>query len=167
MNHMEKCQKWWEKLKNGKGGDIECFIKNESGKFAFVDAFGSQELSCFYFCLKKDGKQTAEIILRENEDCASGSSEKIFIKGKSKVIYIDKDGEGHGFGYNEADKNQSFVLYIRIGSGVKLMWANSASHRVYCAVESNPDNPSDSDCLIEFMQKSNRKEVAINMDREE
>lgn len=165
MDYLEKTKQWWEKLNNGKGERIESISAIEKGLW-YRDMAGIMPIDNLFFCLKENGRKTAEIIYRNNSNASIDSKERIFIKDMKKVIFIDKNGEGHGFGYNETGKAESFVLYIRIGGNVRLMWANSACNRVNCAVEINPDNPTDLDCLVEFLQGSNDIEQFRNEDSE-
>lgn len=164
MTPIEKCQQWREKLKKGKGEDIEWISNNEKGGVFYRAKGILLPVDCFFLCHRENGKRIAEIIYRK-EDCSTFSTEQVFIKDikdMQKVIFIDKNEQGHAFGYNETDKGQSFVMYIRIGRDARLMWAHSAGDRVNCAVEENLDNPTDLDCLIDFMRISTAAEQTID-----
>lgn len=162
MTSIERCQQWREKLKKEKGGDIE-WISNNKEREVFYRAKGIlTPVDCFFLCHRENGKRTSEIIYRRNDGCSNFSTEQIFIKDMRKVIFIDKNEQGHAFGCNETDKAQSFVMYIRIAGSVRLMWANSVGDKVNCAVEENLDNPTDLDCLIDFMQIITANEQTID-----
>lgn len=170
MTLVEKCQQWREKLKKGKGGDIEWISFDERREVFYRAKNILSPVDCFFLCHRENGKRTAEIIYRRNDDCSTFSTEQVFIKDMQKempkVIFIDKNGQGHAFGYDETDKDQSFVMYIRIGRDARLMWAHSAGSRVNCAVEENLDNPTDLDCLIDFMQIGTTAEQTIDKEGE-
>lgn len=163
MDYVKKCQQWREKQKNGKGDGIERIFKDEERGILYRDKNSLIPVDSFFFCQKENGMRTAEITYRRTADYSISSKWCIFIKDMRKVIFIDENEEGHAFGYNETDKAQSFVLYIRIGGSVRLMWANSASNRVNRAVDvCGDENPSDMDCLIDFMQIGKAAEKIID-----
>lgn len=166
MSYIEKSHQWWDKLINRKGGGIECIGTTEKGRLWYRDINGIIPVDNLFFCQKENGSRTAEIIYRNDSDNSIDSKERIFIKDMEKIIFIDKNGEEHGFGYNKTDKAKSFVLYIRIGGNARLMWGSSACDKVNCAVEVNPDNPTDLDCLAEFFQRSNDTKQTENKDSE-
>lgn len=168
MDYNKKCLKWRKELEKGRGDGLECIFTDEKGEILYKDKDSLVSVDCFFFCHRENGMRIAEITYRKTANCSIGSKVHIFIKNMCKVIFINENEKGYAFGYNETDKTQSFVMYIRIGGSVRLMWANSACHKVNCAVDVCVyDNPTDLDCLIEFMHIGNAVEEIIDKESRE
>lgn len=153
---------------NGDRDNIEYILKDKTGNWVLKEKYGFQIIDCFYFCMQDNGKRIVEVLWKKDGDYSSEKGGAIVIKDEKKLIYIDEHDKGYGFGYNEIGKDQGFVLYIRIRTGARLMWANSASNAVKCAMEisKNPDNTDELDYLLEFMQKNDDSEKVTEKQNE-
>lgn len=92
----------------------------------------------------------------------------IIIKDEKKLIYVNAEYKGFGFGYKEKENNYGFVLYTRIKMAARLMWADSASDEIKCAVEvNNTDNAAELDFLLEFILENNESQKITKQLQEE
>lgn len=163
MDYCKKALQWKQKKLKGKGDDLELLCKDEFGNWMLISKFPSQYIDCFYFCMLDNGKRVVEISWKEEDERLKTQVGIIVIKDTKKLIFVNADDKGYGFGYNETEKNQGFVLYMRIKTAARLMWADSGSDVVKCAMEvsNNSDKAAELDYLLEFIkgnddnQKSN------------
>lgn len=157
MELQQRMLKWKDKLQKG-GAGIELITKDEIGNLILMDNRETSIIDCLYFGIYEQGKIVAEISLdqrneHKSDDYKTEQKELIYVKDDKKVIYVDKNDNcyGFGFGIDQPDKLQSFVLCVRIGSGIQLMWSNSTDKRINLAYEINMENPASLDCLVEFL----------------
>jgi len=156
MDYCKKALQWKDKILKGKGDDLELLYKDDLGNWMLGGKFLSY-IDCLYFCMLDSGNRVVEISWKEGDEHLKTPVGIIVIKDKKKLIFVNADDKGHGFGYKDTEKDQGFVLYMRIKTAARLMWADSGSNVVKCAMEvsNRLDKATELDYLLEFIKGNN------------
>jgi len=154
MNYTEKGLKWRDRFLKKRDTEIE-YISVENGVWTYWDKDARQIPEIIYFCMRKDGMRVAETFWKKNN--TEKQVLRFVIKNRRKLIFVQNQNEettayGFGFGSDENKENCSIVLYIRIGRGARLLWADSTSAGINDMYEVRDENPEKLDCLVEFMK---------------
>lgn len=166
MDYYKKALQWKDKILKGKGDDLELLYKDDLGNWMLGGKFPSQVIDCLYFCMLDSGKRVVEISWKEGDEHLKTQVGIIVIKDTKKLIFVNVDDKGYGFGYKDTEKNQGFVLYMRIKTAARLMWADSGSDVVKCAMEvsNSSDKVTELDYLLEFIKGNNENQESNTTD---
>lgn len=148
MNYRQKGNKWIEKLKEG-SKDL-MYLGVEDKRWVCINGLSKKQPDYIYYCIRQNGERVIENSW--NPSCVEERKEQFVIKEEKKIIFTRELDTAYGFGFGDGNENRRMVLYIRIGRGAQLMWADSASSSINCMYTISVENPEELDSLIEFFK---------------